>query len=274
MLENILALWLAPYKFRDYKPQKVTYKSVRKWFRQFEKQDRRTLRLLLSRLIYFNEKQIETFLVQQNEALLARLKSLGIAPEKTIYLQFHEAGSSSPVMLNRIRDMALLQNRHCVFLDSSDVLTIHKKTNELEEGAIVYVDDFVGTGHQFCEIRDQVKSSVVGSFAEFLLVPIICEEALYELGKRDIQAYTGYIHSKAERPLHENSMILDRIIKERMRNLSKEINPRRGLGYKGTAVMVVLYNNSPNLVPAIFRGSPNQRPWKGLVPRTTDLATT
>ena len=68
------------------------------------------------------------------------------------------------------------------------MLTIDKKTNELEEGAIVYVDDFAGTGRQFCTTRDNVKENIVGSFVEFLLVPVICEEALYELGKRDIEA--------------------------------------------------------------------------------------
>jgi len=227
---------------------------------------------LLGKIIYFSEEKIEASLVEQNNALLTHLELLGIAPEKTIYLQIHEAGSSSPVMVNKVRDRALLERRHCIFLDSNNVLAIHKKTNELEEGAIVYVDDFVGTGRQFSTTRDYVKNHIVGSFAEFLLVPIICEEALYELGKRDIEAYATYIHSKAERPLHENSTILDPITKDRLRKLCKEINPRGGLGYKRSATMVVLYNNSPNSVPAILRGSPNQRPWKGLLPRTTDLA--
>jgi hypothetical protein len=273
MLADFFARWRAVYKFPDYKPQPVTHKSFLRWFRQFEKQDRTALRVLLSKMIYFTEEDIEAALVEQNTAILNRLGFLGIAPEKTIYLQIHEAGSSSPVMLNKLRDRALLEKHRCIFLDSNDVLTIHKKTNELEDGAIVYVDDFTGTGRQFCTTRDNVKENIVGSFVEFLLVPVICEEALYELGKRDIEAYASYIHSKAERPLHENSTILEPLTKDRLRKLCKEINPRGGLGYKNSATMAVLYNNSPNLVPSILRGSLNQRPWKGLVPRTTDLPT-
>jgi hypothetical protein len=273
MLADFWARCRTVHRFRDYKPQPVTHTSFKKWFRQFDEQDRSALRVLLNKIVYLTEQEVESALVELNDALLNRLGALGIASEKTIYVQIHEAGSSSPVMLNKIRDRSLLEKRHCVFLDSHDVLTLHKKTNELEEGAIVYVDDFTGTGRQFCTTRDHMKDSIVGSFAEFLLVPVVCEEALYELGKRDIEAYAKYIHSKAERPLHENSTILDPSTKGRLRSLCKEINPRGGLGFKQSATMVILYNNSPNLVPSILRGSINQRPWKGLVPRTTDLPT-
>ena len=56
---------------------------------------------------------------------------------------------------------------------------------ELKEGALIYVDDFVGTGNQFCEARDfAMKNVLAPTFSEFLLVPSICEEAIYQIGTR------------------------------------------------------------------------------------------
>jgi hypothetical protein len=31
-----------------------------------------------------------------------------------------------------------------------------------------------------------------------------CEEAFYQISERGIEAFTGHVRSKAERPLHEN----------------------------------------------------------------------
>ena len=44
-----------------------------------------------------------------------------------------------------------------------------------------------------------------------------------------------------------------------------------GLGYNQLATMVILYRNSPNTVPSVFRGSSNQAPFAGLFPSWKDL---
>jgi hypothetical protein len=143
--------------------------------------------------------------------------------------------------------------------------------NEIGEGALIYVDDFLGTGNQFAKERDFVASTIVGTFSEFVLAPSICEEAIYEIGKRGVEAFTGHVHSKAERPLHANSAFFEREEKLRLEMVCKGINKNGSLGYKGLATMVVLYRNAPNTVPACLRGSLNQKPFKGIFPRTTDL---
>ncbi len=202
---------------------------------------------------------------------MARLRDAGLPPEKLIYVQVHEAGSSSPVMLNMLRDAAGLEQRGCNFLDSRDTLRFNSLTSGLEEGALIYVDDFVGTGTQFCEARDFAAQFIEGNFSEFLLAPCVCEEGFYVLGERGIEAFAGHVHSKADRPLHENSTLLDKKTKKRLIELCHEIDPTVGVGYKQGAVMVVLYRNAPDNVPVLFRGSDSQNPFVGIFPRTTDL---
>src|ERR1700756_1228438 len=157
----------------------------------------------------------------------------------------HDAGSSSPVMLNLLRDAARSERRGCPLIDGNNSLRLHEVTNQLGEGAIVYVDDFSGTGKQFCETRKFVSRSIVGNFSEFLLVPCLCEEAVHRLGKEGIDFYTGLVHTRAERPLHENSTVLDPETKNRLRQISLGIHSRMGLGFSGLATNVVLYRNAP-----------------------------
>jgi len=261
----------AKLRFHDYKPQGVTFASTVRWINQFPPEDRRTAGRLLENVIYLSEARTRQILVEQNAALMKTLTDAGLKPSQLIYVQVHDAGSSSPVMLNILRDAAQLERRGCRFVDARDSIRLNKTTNEVGEGAIIYIDDFVGTGNQFCEERDFVAQSIVGTFAEFLLVPSICEEAIYKIAARGVEAFAGHVHSKAERPLHANSTLLDSASKERMKEVCKGISPRFGLGYKDLATMVVLYRNAPNTVPIIFRGSLNQKPFAGIFPRTTDL---
>ncbi len=202
---------------------------------------------------------------------MARLKGAGLPPKKLIYVQVHDAGSSSPVMLNLLRDAANLERLGCQFVDARDSLRLNKTMNEVGVGALIYVDDFVGTGNQFCEERDFAAKNFIGTFSEFILAPSICEEAFYKISERGIEAFTGHVHSKAERPLHANSSLFGKEEKERLELACKGVNNKFGLGYHKLATMVVIYRNAPNTVPAILRGNTNQTPFFGIFPRTTDL---
>ena len=261
----------AALRFRDYKPMPISLLSVDRWIRQFKRDDWTLVGQLLDNVIYLSEKTTRKILVDQNAALMSRLVAAGLSPKQLIYVQVHDAGSSSPVMLNILRDAAGLERRGCRFVDGHDSLRLNATMNEIGEGALIYIDDFVGTGNQFCKERDFAAKNFVGSFSEFLLAPSICEEAFYKISDRGIEAFAGHVHSKAERPLHANSTIFDPNEKERMQLLCRAVNRKFGLGYKDLATMVVLYRNAPNTVPAMLRGSLNQTPFFGIFPRTTDL---
>jgi hypothetical protein len=258
-------------RMRDYKPQAVTLKSINRWLNQFPKEDQPVLLELLAKIRYISEKETRDCLVSLNERLLQRLDRSGIPVKNVIYVQVHDAGSSSPVMLNVLRNAARLERRGCGFLDSRDILGLQDLTNRLEEGAIVYVDDFAGTGNQFCAARDYFAEYILGTFAEFFLLPCICEEALYNLGKRGVEAFAGSVHSKAERPLHENSIVLDPSTRTHVTELCRRIDRNWGLGYHALATMVVFDRDCPNTVPLVFRGNIGQHPWWGILPRTADL---
>ncbi len=264
----IRAIW----KYRDYKPQPVSWRSFMNWLLQYDKTDQEYLLQLLKSVVYMTERDTLRILVDQNRALLRRLAADGVPAQKVVYMQVHDPGSSSGVILNMLRDAENLERRGCKFADSNDPIGLYELTNKLEEGAIIYVDDFAGTGNQFCSRRKMLAECIVGSFAEFFLVPAICEEAIHQLGSIGVEPVTGHIHAKAARPLHPNSVLLSANVSARLVQLAKEINSQWGLGYHGLATMVVLWRNAPNTVPLLLRGSRNQGPRKGLFPRFDDLS--
>ena len=272
------ALWnsfVVARRFRGYKPQPVTPLSFIRWLRQIPGRKERDLAITLLRsVIYLNERSVRDTLIQQNEQLLKRLSDAGIPAQKVIYVQTDDAGSSSPVMLNLLRNEARLVKRGCKLVDSHHALQLRDLTDQIGDGAIVYVDDFIGTGVQFEETRSIVGPCIVGNFAEFLLSPVICEEGIVHLGKIGVEPVTEFIHRKAERPLYGYSNFFNAQDRAKLLEITKSFSNGcyyDGLGYKRCATMFVLYSNAPDTLPRIFRGSPDQIPKRGIFPRFDDL---
>jgi hypothetical protein len=261
----------ASLRYHDYSPQPVTIKSIKRWLGQMDKSHRKLAWKLLQEIIYFSEAETKKILVRQNKALLSNLAKAGLPAKKLIYVQTDDAGSSSPMMLSMLRDAARLQQRGCKFVDGRDGVRLNNTTKTLEEGAIVYVDDFVGSADQLIRERTVLMESVVGNFSECLLVPSICEEGYKRLTDLGIAVYTGHIHAKAERPLLENSHVLEDHEREKLIEVCKKIRKNMSLGYEGLATMIVFYRNAPDTLPALLRGSDKQTPFYGLFPRVKDL---
>jgi hypothetical protein len=268
---QFITLAKAAFRFGDYRPQEVNMAQARQWLQQFPKADRRAICTMLNHIVYFSERQTRSILIQQNDALLRKLKTAGLSFRNIIYVQIHDAGSSSPAMVNLVRDGGRLEPLGCRFIDSRNSMGVNHLTNRLAEGALVYVDDFLGTGDQFCGARDFMMESVIGNFSEFLLVPCICEEAYSRLSKIGVEVFTGRIHTRAERPLHDNSSVLPQEAKKTLRELCAKIQKQNALGYEGLASMVVLYRNAPDALPKLFRGNVDQKPYVGIFPRIADL---
>jgi hypothetical protein len=271
MLEGARAHWRALTGFPDYKPQPVGIRELRRWISQFESSDRRWLYELVNHVTYLDERQVREALVQQNDALLQRLRRDAIDIEHVVYVQHDEPASSSGSMLNMLRDAANLERSGCRFVDGADGIALNAVTDELAKGAIVYVDDFLGTGNQFAASHKTISQAIVGTFAEFFVAPVICDEAVYRLGEIGVYPFPFIVHSRAERPLHDNAAILPPAAKQRLAALALDMDQAQGLGYKRLATMVVLYRNCPNTTPLLLRGNLGQSPRVGLFPRFADF---
>jgi hypothetical protein len=259
------------YKFRGYRQKIVTPLIVLEWLRQFDRSDRKLLRKLVRKLVYIKEKHLIELLLQAHRKLLDFLREAEFSREQVIFLSFDEAGSSSATVLNLLRDAAHLEAQNCEILDARDLSKLGTLTYKLGEGVLVYVDDFVGSGNQVSKNINFVRPNLQGNFVEVVLSVCVCEEAIEALTALDVRVESGMEHLKAGRPLYADSRVFTPSDKERLVALCKLVAPPVGLGFRRMATMVVLYRNTPNNCPTVFRGSKGQRPYFGILPRTTDL---
>lgn len=261
----------ALFRLRGYEPQPVTPARLINWLFQFPSEDRLALLQLLNNVQVISKKEVIRSLVELNEEMLSRLHNDGIGIENVVYVSLDSAGSSSGVILNLLRDHANLERRGARFLHSKDVSGLQDVTKELGRGALVYVDDFAGTGKQFIRNRRHSAPYVIGSFAEFFLLACICEEALSKLDDLGVVPMSGVVHTKNQRPLHADATLLPLDAKQVLIQLCEKIHKQQGLGFEKLATSIVLYRNAPNTTPLILRGNLRQSPHCGILPRYDDL---
>lgn len=273
MLKLLNIVYKVLFIYKSYEPQPVTIRSLWLWINQFPFTLRIHLLLLLDKIDFITKKEVQKSLLQLNHDILARLQVDGVDIRHIIYISIDKAGSSSHVILNMLRDIANLELQGAILLDSKDTIGLNKQSAMIKTGAIIYVDDFSGSGTQFCKNRKFTSDYIIGNFSEFFMAPCICEEAVKEIKAVGVEPITSKIHNKVDRPLHPDCNSLNPNIKIEVIELTKKINPISGLGFANLATMVVLYRNAPNSLPLLFRGSLGQYPYKGIFPRMKDLPT-
>lgn len=259
---------------KDYDPKKVNLSSTLDWLNQFPEKDHQMILSFLLQLHYYSKQKTIEVLVKHNQKMLDRLGADGIESDHVIYVTIDQTASSSHLMLNMLRDAAQLERKRVRMIDSKNLKDLIEATNALGNGAIVYIDDFSGTGTQFLKSRNFVAEQVplIGQFSEFFLLPCICREAFAAVSKVGVEVVCDYIHDTNDRPLHADCITTNEETKRCLIEYCKEADSTAPLGYKGLASMVIFYRNTPNTTPAIFRGNVGQDIKFGIFPRTTDLS--
>ena len=264
---------VAARRLRCYQPKKVTFLAVLHWAHQFPEKYRTELVRLVANIRFVSEDETICHLVALNGKVLEALKADGLSAKSVIYITTDTAASSSSVMLDLLRNRANLERKGARFLHSGEGEAIHEATMELERGAIIYVDDFAGTGKQFAKTRTRVADYIAGVFSEFFLIPCICEEAYKICKEMGVQAESGFIHKRNQRPFLKESLLLSQEQREEMISVFREKfgQAKPIMGFAGLATNVVFYRNAPNTTPLVFRGSLEQQPVHGILPRFDDL---
>jgi hypothetical protein len=229
MLTYLRVLGKILFRFRGYRPQPVTLLSVWRWLRQFPFPSRFCLYLLLDYVIYISEQVTIQSLVSLNRSILSQLRSDGIELDRMIYVSTDTAGSSSHVMLNLLRDAENLERKGARLVDSRDAHRLTELTSEIRSGAIIYIDDFAGTGKQFRRNRNWTAQFIAGAFSEFFLAPVICEEAWQRIEETGVVPISSFKHTIDQRPLHRQCAILPDNWKNPVVDLCREINANVGL---------------------------------------------
>ncbi len=256
----------------DYRQQEITLARCYDWLRQFPTDIQYELSSLLGKIFYFSEKDVRQVLRDLHENLINRLSKEGIPPESIIYVTLDDPGSSSHLMFNLLRDETNFERRGFRLCDHKNVADFVNLTTQLGSGAIVYVDDFSASGKQFLKSRNHIaqQTPLIGSFSEFFLLPCICSEAHAAISKVGVSIETEKIHHISDRPLHPDNRASRSQLMQSITEECRKIDPDSPIGFDGLATMIVLFTNTPNTTPKIFRGFAGQQPKYGIIPRAKD----
>lgn len=259
------------HRFRLYKPQKISIKSILIWINQFSPDEKVLIKRAALQLKHVNQSELVDDLLERNKALLKELLNAGINLNKIIYVSISDAGSSSHAILNLLRDAGRLQNSGCKLVDAGNLGELHKLTTELKEGAVIFVDDFSGSGDQFHSQHAAIGGFIVGNFSQYFLLHTVCEEAIKRIYDTGVEVWQSQIHEKRNRPLHSASTFFTSEERKILIDCGSKYSKKHSLGYQDLATMIVYERNAPNSVPIIFRGDKKQKKLIGLVPRVDDL---
>jgi hypothetical protein len=174
-------------------------------------------------------------------------------------------------MLALLRDAARLERSGARFLDGNNTIALSEVTAEVNSGALVFVDDFSGTGNQFVKSRNYSAQFVAGSFSEFFMSVVLCEEARDQIVEAGVVPITSIIHTIKDRPLRDESAFFSTSNRSRLLELGRVVDKKFSLGYKNLGTNIVLYRNAPNTTPLLLTGNIGQSPKFGVVPRSADL---
>ena len=266
-----LDIWRAYRRLHDYKPNKgrLTLGRVRDWVNQFPKTCRDDVARLAANLEYFSKSRIVADLRTLNAEIEARLREDDISSENIVYIAFDDPSSSNSAMCKLLRDQGGLSG--AIFVAATSGLRIRNVTRDLGTGAIVYVDDFSGTGKQFMSAREDMRDNIAGTFSEFFLLPCICEEALRVVEDVGVVAMYKKRHSRSERPLLPEGTFLDEAARVRVVEHSEKTWGTGSLGFDQLATNVVFSHAAPDTTPIMFRGDKGQHPRFGIVPRWAEV---
>lgn len=267
-------------KVRDYRPRRVTPWRIIKWLSQYPSRHREDIISLLLRVRYVSLKETRETILRLHTSLMNELDDLAVPRRSTLYVTFSDTASSSHDMLSLLRNDAVLERTGIHIVDARDVNGFRDIISRIEEGVIIYIDDFVGSARQFTAERQFIMShvpevGVVGKFAEYLLCLCVCEEGASAVSDEGVEIRCGIRHTTSERPLHSACSDIANAKKESLlRECGSISSSRHFLGVEDMATMVVIYRNAPTNMSLLFRGDIRQKPLMGIFPRTTDLPVT
>ncbi len=260
----------ALFHLRGYEPQPVTPVALWAWLQQFPSAERGILLRLILSIQVIRKHEAVRIALDKNQQILAALAEDGIGPERVIYTSLDETASSSHVMLNELRNHANLTRRKAKFCDSHSEFRMAKLTTHLGAGAIVYVDDFAGTGNQFSDNRNRLAAFIHGDFSEFLILPCVCEEALEKIEKLGVETRAGFVHKAEDRPLRSESHHFAPSERDRLLALAVMVDAKWPLGYRGLGTNIIFDRHAPNSTSPLLRGNVGQDRFRGVVPRWDD----
>jgi hypothetical protein len=270
-------------KWGNYKGRRVTDLLIKQWLDQFDNNYQQGLMLkILRNLRFYNDSMIRDKLEDAHTIVGKKiLKDLGVWQQGEIFISYiGDLGKSSSRYVFLYKDQNNIPNS-CVVEQGKIIETIEASENMK---ALVFIDDFIGTGSQAEEYLKKINEDYGDIFSQrklliFYIVIAGFQKALIGIDellsnlKFKINFHILDTLEEKEKCFDENSIIFaNETEKENARILIEEIglelDKKQPLGYKNCQALVVFSDSCPNdTLPILWKKSTKQKKWIPLFPR-------
>ena len=242
----------------------ITDQAVSDWLEQFEPDERPFICQLLKGFKYYGSAQVAESVKVLYQHIL---KDSGKSQDDIWFVPVGYVAKSGSIIAYYFRVQNNLdQNR---FVSPADLTSLPLK----QACAVVFIDDFLGTGNQACQVWENIARPVYEKTgADFYYGTLVA----YIEGHENLRKKTRFfpfavdVLSETDSPFSEGSTVFDnendRVQCEQIvERYGNRLYPNHPLGYRKTQGMVGFFYSTPNNTLPIFWAS--QRDWHPLLAR-------
>lgn len=246
----------------------ITTTKYENWISQFEEAERPYIEKLLTNFTYFSYRKLQDCVVKLHTEILKNIKTI----ENILFVPVgYVVKSGSLVAFFYKKENNLREN---IFLPYSELSNKQLASTE----AVIFIDDFIGTGNQAIQIWSDIKSKFQSQNLQtnFYYATL----ASYENGFRRVEENTKF------RPisickLNESNLPLNSLsdcflndeerskVQQILIKYGEKLYPKYPLGYKNSAGLIGFFYSTPNNTLPIFWSTLNN--WTPLLSRGDDF---
>jgi uracil phosphoribosyltransferase len=256
----------------SYQPQAVDTNRFQIWLRQLQPPHYEIGLRLIENVEFYAVARLHTVLRELHTELKVQLATDGFRDNKDlVFVPVGTTGESGQEILTRYRNVNRIHQTNASLAQVVELQQLlYTAASEGREMAVIFLDDFVGTGKKVTDFwTDVLSQNIVPTQAMYLGVAVACTQ-----GVNNIQAQTPFrvvpVHMIQPRTSLLTSNRFTDAERESIIDYCRRVgNPPLGVG--GLGLMLAFTHGCPNNVISLLRGSKRQRHWKGILPRFDDL---
>jgi hypothetical protein len=257
----------------SYQPQPVDGNRLRRWLRQLDPPHYGVGLRLIENVDFFTPTRLHGLLRELYRLVKVDLAADGFRQlESFVFVPVGGTGDSGQEIVTRFRSVNRVDRTNARLFQVVELQrVIYEAEVEGRQLALIFLDDFIGTGKQVTDFWTEVLSQHINpNQSIYLGVVAACREGVDKI-QRDTPLRVIPVHFVQPRHFLPST---DRFTNEEKAIITEYCgrigNPPLGVG--GLGLMLAFAHGCPNNVLSILRGSKRQRNWRGILPRYEDLA--
>ena len=256
----------------SYQPQAVDLVRIRRWVRQFDAADYDLAIRVVENVVFYDLTRLQRLLRTLHREIRTLLAEEGYRQlENLIFVPIGVTAESGQVIAAMYRNINRLQQSNARFAQVVELQgVLYNAQTAGEKVALVFLDDFIGTGLTVTDFwKDVLSQHVYPTQPMFLGTAVACQDGINKI-EAETPLRVIAVHLVQNMHLLPHSDRFSAPEKQQIELYCRQVgNPPLGIG--GLGLMLAFAHGCPNNVLAILRGSKAQRHWKGILPRFDDL---